>query len=97
MTEPYYYEPYYEVIDAEYADDAFPQTWRISARPVSGREWAMDEEEAACLWAEERWSYYDHPDEMEAIVTHSDGRKWKVTVTIEAVPAFHGSSEEVKP
>ena len=91
-------EPYYEVIDAEYANDAYPPTpWRVSAKPSTEGEWATDEEDAACMWAEARWSDYDHPDEMEALVTHSDGRKWRVTVTVEAVPAFHGSSEEAKP
>lgn len=91
-------EPYYEVIDAEYGDEAFlPPTWRIPAQPNGRDEWAMDEEEAACLWAEERWSDYDHPEEMEAIVTHSDGRKWKVNVKVEMRPAFVGSSTEVKP
>lgn len=90
-------EPYYEVIDAEYANDAHPPTpWRVSAKPSTQGAWATDEEDAACMWAEARWSYYDHPDEMEALVTHSDGRKWKVTVTVEAVPSFSGRAEEVK-
>lgn len=88
--------PYYDVVDAEYADDAFPpKPFRVWARCVTGEPWAMDEEDAACMWAEERFADYDYPDEMEALVTHSDGRKWKVTVTIEAVPSFHGRSEEM--
>lgn len=88
-------EPYYEVIDAEYANDAYPPTpWRVFARPSTDGRWATDEEDAACMWAEERWSDYDHPDEMEALVTHSDGRKWRVTVSVEAVPSFHGRSNE---
>lgn len=87
--------PFYEVIDAEYADDAFlPTPFRVYAKCVPEQPWAMDEEEAACMWAEERWHDYDYPDEMEAIVTHSDGRKWKVNVTVEAVPAFHGRAKE---
>ena len=88
--------PYYEVIDAEYVNDAFPPTpFTVYAKYVGSDRWAWDEEDAACMWAEERWSDYEYPDEMEALVTHSDGRKWKVTVRVEAVPSFHGRSEEV--
>lgn len=89
--------PYYEVIDAESANDAFPpEAFRVFARHVPGEEWALDEEDAACMWADARHADYDYPNEMEALVTHSDGRKWRVTVTVEAVPSFHGRSEEVK-
>lgn len=92
--------PYYEVIDvldAEYADESFlARSFRVYAKCVPGERWALDEEDAACMWAEERWSDYDYPDEMVGLVTHSDGRKWRVTVTVEAVPSFHGRSEEVK-
>lgn len=90
--------PYYDVMGAEYADEAFlPLPFRVYAKCVPGEPWAMDEEDAACMWAEERWSDYDHPDEMEAIVMHSDGRKWRVTVTVESVPSFHGVSDQVRP
>jgi hypothetical protein len=47
------------------------------------------------MWAEERWSDYEYPDEMVVLVTHSDGRKWEVTVSVEAVPSFTGRSREV--
>ena len=88
--------PYYEVIDFDYANDAFPPTpFSIYAKYVGSDRWAMDEEDAACMWAETRWSDYEYPDEMCALVRHSDGRKWKVTVRVEAVPSFHGRSEEV--
>jgi hypothetical protein len=87
---------YYDVVDARYADDIFlPTPFRVFATCVPGQEWAMDEEDAACMWAEKRWSNHDYPDEMEATVTHSDGRKWLVTVTVEAIPSFHGHSREV--
>ena len=37
--------PYYEVIDAEYADDAFPPTpFTVCAKYVGSDRWAMDEE-----------------------------------------------------
>lgn len=89
--------PYYEVIDADYENDTEPPTpWRIPAAHAPGAEWAWDEEDAACMWADAHHADYDYPDEMEALVTHSDGRKWRVTVTVEAVPSFHGRSEEVK-
>jgi hypothetical protein len=88
--------PYYEVIDAEYADDAFPPTpFTVCAKYVGSDRWAMDEEDAARMWAEERWSDYEYPDEMVVLVTHSDGRKWEVTVSVEAVPSFTGRSREV--
>lgn len=90
--------PYYDVMGAEYADEAFlPRPFRVYATCVPGEPWAMDEEDAACMWADARHADYDYPDEMEALVTHSDGRKWRVTVTVEAVPSFHGRSEEVLP
>ncbi len=78
---------YYEVVAAEYANDAFPpKPFRVFAQCVPGAQWATDEEDAACLWAEERFSDYD---DMVALVTHSDGRKWQITVTIDPVPSFN--------
>ena len=88
------YMPYYEVIDFRCANDKFPPTpFRVYAQFVADEPWAMDEEDAACMWAEDRFSDYDYPDEMHALVTHSDGRKWEVVVKIEAVPSFTGRSE----
>ena len=90
--------PYYEVVDFDYANDEFPpKGYRVHAFCIPREPWAMDEEDAACMWAEERFSDYDYPDEMVALVTRSDGRKWKVTVSVESVPSFHGRSEEVEP
>lgn len=90
--------PYYEVIDADHENDTDPPTpWRIPAAHVPEAEWAWDEEDAACMWAEARWSDYDYPDEMVALVTHSDGRKWRVLVAVEMIPSFRGHVEQVKP
>jgi hypothetical protein len=88
--------PYYEVQHADYVDDAFPpKPLRVFAMCVPGQAWAMDEEDAACEWAEQNFAHEDYPDVMETLVTHSDGRKWRVTVTVETVPVFRGRSKEV--
>lgn len=80
---------YYEVIDACYEnDDEQPVPWCVSSTVTVGGAWAMDEEDAACIWAEKFWHEYECPEEMNAIVTRSDGRKWRVTVSVEQVPSF---------
>lgn len=90
---------YYEVIDAESEHDAYPPKPRrflARAQPAGG-EWAMDAEDAACQWAEDVWHHHDYPGEMEAIVTDPDGVRWRVSVTVEAVPAFHGHAKRCEP
>lgn len=93
--------PCYAVVDADYADDAFPpMPFRVLARyctAAPAEPWARDEEEAACVWAEHVWTDHDYPDELTAIVTAPDGRRYRVEVRVEAVPSFTGRSTEVTP
>lgn len=92
--------PHYEVIDADSENDAFPPTpMRVPARPPrpTGGEWAIDVEDAACQWAEEHWPHHDYPDEMRAVVTDPEGVRWRVTVTVEAVPSFTGHANRIDP
>lgn len=81
---------YYEVIDACYEndEDEQPEPWCVSSVVTEGGAWALDEEDAACMWAEVFWHEYEYPDELNAIVTRSDGRKWRVKVSVEQVPSF---------
>jgi hypothetical protein len=87
---------YYEVVDADTEHDAYPSVYRVLARPGFGDEWAQDAEQAAEVWAEHRHADHDYPDEMRAVVTDPDGKKWRVTVKVEVVPAFHGYAEEIE-
>ena len=53
-------------------------------------KWAMDEDDAAEMWAEEMWAHNDHPDEMIALVTY-DGKTTRRVVTVESAPVFSAS------
>lgn len=91
-------ESFYEVIDAEAANDAFPpRPFRVPAKVQSDGFFAIDAEDAACQWAEHRWADYDHPDWMDALVTDPEGGKWRVEVKVEAVPSFSGRAAKVEP
>ncbi|MBU6287396.1 MAG: hypothetical protein KGS10_04435 [Chloroflexi bacterium] len=90
--------PMYEVIDADSVDDAFPpRPFKVPARSRASDPWAIDVEDAACQWAEEVWPYHDYPDSLAAIVTDPDGVKWRVDITVEAVPSFTGRAKRVDP
>jgi hypothetical protein len=89
--------PVYEVIDAETENDTFVSVFRVPARGVDGKNWATDVEDAACQWAEEKFSDYDYPREMHAIVTDPQGIRWKVDIQIESVPSFSGTAKRIDP
>jgi hypothetical protein len=77
---------YYEVVEADSVDDTYPrEPYRVCAHPSKDESWAMGAEDAACMWAERNHAYYDYPEEMNAIVTDPTGKKWRVTVAMEAV------------
>lgn len=61
---------------------------------MNGQEWAMDVEDAAAMWAEKVHPDFDFPDEMTAIVIDPFEKKWRCTVTVEAVPSFHAIAKE---
>ena len=87
---------YYEVIDAEAENDAFPTVHKFLTKQhyhefLEDWEWAYGIEEAARLWAEKVWANHDYSDEMTAIVTEPNGTKHRVLVTVEARPHFHAS------
>ncbi len=85
---------HYTVIDASYADEPeLADEWRISAEPVSHEVWATDEFDAAAQWADAHWDTQDRPETMVAIVTHSDGRRWRVRMRVEFEPIFNGYAE----
>ena len=93
---------YYEVMHADEEHDTFPSVCQVLARPGFGDEWALDAEDAATIWAERRHADYEYPDEMRAIVTDPEGKKWRVTVGVEIVASFHARAvaylpDEVKP
>lgn len=89
---------FYEVIDADSADDAFPpRPFKVPARVQVEGDWAIDATDAACQWAEEVWPHHDYPDSLAAIVTDPDGVKWRVEISVEAVPSFTGTARKVSP
>lgn len=90
--------PFYEVIDADSADDAFPpRPFKVPARVQVEGDWAIDATDAACQWAEEVWPHHDYPDSLAAIVTDPDGVRWRVEISVEAVPSFTGTARKVSP
>ena len=90
---------YYEVIDAEAENDAFPTVHKFLTEQhyhefLEDWDWAYGIEEAARLWAEKVWASHDYADEMTAIVTEPDGKKHRIHITVEARPHFH--AREIK-
>lgn len=52
--------------------------------------WAVDVTDAAEMWADERWSDLDNPEDMEALVTSPDGVIHKVRVSVVHTVDFCG-------
>lgn len=88
--------PFYEVIDADSANDAFPpRPFKVPARSRASDPWAIDVEDAACQWAEEVWPFRGYPVYLAAIVTDPDGERWRVEISVEAVPSFTSTARKV--
>lgn len=85
--------PYYEVVDADSIDDAFPpRPWKVVAKVMSHGDWAISVEDAAEQWADAHHADHDYPEEMRCVVTDPTGQRWDVTVSVETVAAFHGTA-----
>ena len=77
----------YQVFDADYEHDAYPDVTEIQAYTPG---------EAGKKWVQNKWSNYDHPDEMVCIVVEvSKQRRYRVTVNIEAQPVFYACVEGI--
>lgn len=102
--------PHYTVVGATEDCDKWPELvlpWRIAATgeefdDLYGRPWARRPCQAAEKWARVRWDErYDGegrlPITMRALVTHTDGRQWHVSVEIMHVIDCFGRATPVEP
>lgn len=102
--------PHYTVVGAPEDCAKWPELalpWRIAAtgdklRRLGEPRWVHFPCEAAERWArvrwEERWDGEGPiPLTMRALVTHTDGRQWRASVTIERVVDCFGSATLVDP
>lgn len=102
--------PHYTVVGApedcaKWIELALP--WRIAStgnelRTLADPRWVRLPREAAERWArrrwEERWDCEGPvPLTMRALVTHTDGRQWRVNVEITRVIDFYGHATLVDP
>lgn len=101
--------PHYTVVGtpedcARWPELALP--WRITAtgkeiRSIFDPKWAWSASEAAEKWARQRWDErYDGegslPIKMGALVTHTDGRQWHVSVEIMHVVGCFGRETPIE-
>jgi len=69
----------------------------LPSTPGKDRVWAMDEEDAARVWADDVHADMEYPNEMDCIVTNPDGERFTVTVYAEPSVTFHASSPKPLP
>ena len=86
----------YVVWDADEEEDS---GWEVAAVGTPKLQWwevASSAENAAEMWAEQRWAHVDHPDEMSCFVRSPGGTVTQWTVAAEPTVTFSASQKEVE-
>ena len=85
----------YTVWDVDEEEDSGRDVPAKGAVKFQWWEVASDPEHAAEMWAEQRWSDYDYPDEMECFVRAPDGSVTRYKVAVEPTVNFNACQSEV--
>ncbi len=90
--------PHYTVVRVETNGVAHVPMWRVNDAKhpdVYAGSYVNYPEDAAYRWVQDNWSEVGSPEEMVVIVTHSDGRAWKIRVEAALLPSFSVNAEPI--